>query len=376
VPLRRAGLALDATKAQLTLFDGSKGREMAKKFNVLMVAPSGGVYGGVEVYTATIAKEVIEGGGFDVRVVYRIPKGTALQDTMKRGLSKFGVSWRVIRCPDLQYLRDLLWADVIHCHFPLVYATFPARLLGKKLFVTVEAKRNLVEHGFKFWFGLNLAHAQWYISKFVAETWGKTTFDENCKIVPATSDLPTAYVPPSSRKGFFFIARWVPFKGLEQLVEAYATARIDRNDHPLFLFGDGPLRQHIERLVDHWKIRNFVEMPGFVMAAEKEAQMSSAKWNLAPVAFAEDLGLTPIEARCCGVPSIVSRAGGVPEGAGDQALFCDPGSVNSLKAALERASSMSDEEYNKRSDLCKRSLESYLPPTGFYQKEYMRVLES
>lgn len=349
---------------------------MSKKLNVLMVAPTGGVYGGVEVYTAAIAKEVFDVGQFNVKVVYRIPRGVPLQETMERGLAKFRVSWRVICSPDFQYLKDLFWADIIHCHFPLVYATFPARLFGKKLIVTVEAKRNTVEHGLQFILGLRLAHVQWYISKFVAETWGKSKFDENCRIVPATSDLPTAYVPPSSRLGFFFIARWVPLKGLEQLVEAYATAKINHEICPLFLYGDGPLRDKIENLVDQWKIREFVEMPGFVMAADKEARMSSSKWNIAPVAFAEDLGLTPIEARCCGVPSIVSRAGGVPEAAGDQAIFCEPGSVDSLRMALELAYEMSAEEYERRSDICKRSLHSYLPRPGFYNEEYLRVLRA
>lgn len=102
--------------------------------------------------------------------------------------------------------------------------------------------------------------------------------------------------------------------------------------------------------------------------------MSSSKWNVAPVAFAEDLGLTPIEARCCGVPSIVSRAGGVPEGAGDQAIFCEPGDVPSLRQSLEQAAEMSDQEYARRSEICKASLQSYLPQPGFYAAEYMRIL--
>ncbi|MES2438932.1 MAG: glycosyltransferase family 4 protein [Verrucomicrobiota bacterium] len=339
-----------------------------------MVAASEGSYGGVEVYTAAIAKDVLSSGECEVRVVYRVRRGVPIQDSLPRGLAKFGVTWRVLSMLDFQYLRDLLWADVVHCHFPVIYATYPARLLGKKLIITIEAKRK-PPHGLRFLFGLKLAHAQWYISQFVAESWGVSRFDENCRIVPATSDLPTAYVPPASRKGLFFIARWIPEKGLEQLVEAYATAHIDRQAHPLFLFGDGPLRNEIECLVDRWKIRDHVEMPGFASAAEKEEQMSSSMWNIAPVTFPEDLGLTPIEARCCAVPSIVSRVGGLPEAAGEHALFCEPGNVESLRKCLERAATMSGEEYESRSENCKASLSTYLPQPGFYYQEYLRFLK-
>ncbi len=341
---------------------------------VLMVAPSGGAHGGIEVFTAAIARDVLDSGEYDVRVVYRVGFGVSLQDTMERGLAKFRVPWRVIRMLDLRYLKDLFWADIVHCHFPLVYATYPARLLGKKLVITIEAKRHPTAHGLKFVLGLKLAHAQWYISKFVAGTWGCGKLDETHKIVPAISDLPTSHVPPNERKGFFFVARWVPLKGIEQLVEAYATADIDRREHPLFLYGDGPLRADIELLVDHWKIREFIDMPGFVLPEEKEAKMASSRWNIAPVAFNEDLGLTPIEARCCEVPSIVSRAGGVPEAAGDQAIFCEPGDVPSLRQALEQAAVMGEDEYLRRAKAGKDSLAIYLPPPGFYRQEYDRLL--
>lgn len=344
---------------------------MSKNLRILMVAPSDGSFGGVEVYTAAIARDVLDSASCEVRVVYRLPESQPVLDSLRRGLEKFRISWRVMRVPDFQYLKDLLWADVVHCHFPVVYATYPARLLGKTLIVTIEAKRNPI-HGRRFRWGLNLAHAQWYISKFVAKTWGVRSFDEDRRIVPATSDLPTAYVPPSSRKGFFFIARWIPEKGLEQLVEAYATARIDRAAHPLHLYGDGPLREKIEGLVDQWDIRQWVHMPGFVSAEEKDRQMSSSRWNIAPVTFPEDLGLTPIEARCCSVPSIVSQVGGLPEAAGDDALFCEPGDVDSLRKCLEEAAGMSPDEYERRSVRSKASLATYLPRKGFYHEEYLR----
>ena len=86
---------------------------MKKTTRVMMVAASEGSYGGMEVHTTATEQDAIASGNCEVQVM-----------------------WRVLSMLDFLYLRDLLWADVVHCHFPLIYATYPARLLGKKLIIT------------------------------------------------------------------------------------------------------------------------------------------------------------------------------------------------------------------------------------------------
>jgi glycosyltransferase involved in cell wall biosynthesis len=348
--------------------------ETFHKLKILTVAASGGAYGGVEVFTAAAARQALDSGPCEVRIVYRVPRKTVINPNLESGLRRFNVNWRIICFVDVRYVMDLLWADVIHCHFPVPYATFPARLLGKKLIVTVEAKHHETRHKFYHRAGLRLAHAQWFISEFVAKTWSACRSDSTSRIVPAICEIPSAHVAPSERKGFFFIARWVPLKGLEQIVEAYATAGFAKDRHPLLLYGDGMLHDEVHALIDKFGIREFVSTPGFVDATEKERAMASARWNLAPTAFAEDLGLTPIEARYCKVPSIVSDIGGLPEAAGADALYCKAGDVASLRQAMEQAAAMGEEEYARRSHACYKSLADYMPSKDFYLGEYKRLL--
>lgn len=338
-----------------------------------MVAPSPGKYGGIEAFTASIARETLDSGDVDVRLVFRLRKGGVLTTNFTDGIAAHRVNWRMMSGLDFQYLKDLLWADVVNCHFPLIYATYPARLLGKKLVVTVENRR-FASHGWPFWIGLRLAHARWYISSFVGSTWEGDSPWEGSSIIPAVSKLPETYVEPSLRKGFFFIARWVPEKGLEQLLEAYATADIDHARHPLSLLGDGDLRPQIEAMIDDLRIRDYICAPGFVDHDEKCRRIASARWNVAPAAFPEDLGLSPIEARACGVPSIVSRAGGLPEAGGSAALLCEPGDVATLRLALEQAAAMAEPEYLTRCRECRESLDTYLPRKNFYADAFKKII--
>ena len=340
-----------------------------------MVAPSPGKYGGIEAFTASMAEETLASGGVDVRIVYRLRKGGKLTTNFTDGIAAHHVPWRMMRGLDWQYLKDLWWADIVNCHFPLVYATFPARLLGKKLIVSMENRR-LAAHGPQFGWGLRLAHLRWYISAFVAETWEGSVPWQGTSTVPAASKLSDLEVAPEKRCGFFFIARWVPLKGLEQLLEAYASADIDHAVHPLILLGDGELREPMEQQIDRLRIRSFVTAPGFVSHEEKCQAMAAARWNIAPAAFPEDLGLSPIEARACSVPSIVSRAGGLPEAGGQEALLCEPGDVPTLRRAIEEAAGMDEAAYRAKCLSCRESLARYLPKVDFYADAFKAMVKT
>lgn len=346
---------------------------MKRRIRVLMVAPTPDEYGGIAAFTASIARQTLDSGSVDVRIVYRRPGGGPISEKFQRDLAVHGVPWRMMNGLDLRYLDDLLWADVINCHFPLLYATYPARILFKKLVVTVE-NRQMPCHGILFKLGLKLADARWYISDFVRKSWEGSEHWDQSAVIPAITKLPNAYVEPSERRGFFFVARWVPLKGLEQLVEAYARADLDRSMHPLILAGNGVLRPQILEMIDSLKLTEHVKTPGFLSYDDKVSLMTRSRWNVAPAAFPEDLGLTPIEARACGVPSIVSNIGGLPEAAGEDSLKCVSGDVDSLRVALETAAAMSQSEYQRYSLSCQESLFHYLPDKDFYSRSFQNIV--
>ena len=51
-----------------------------------------------------------------------------------------------------------------------------------------------------------------------------------------------------NRKGFLFIGRWVPNKGIRILLEAYRQVSPDPELWPLTLVGDGPLHNEVKKL--------------------------------------------------------------------------------------------------------------------------------
>jgi glycosyltransferase involved in cell wall biosynthesis len=51
--------------------------------------------------------------------------------------------------------------------------------------------------------------------------------------------------------------------------------------------------------------------------------------------FYEGFGFTILEAMACGIPSVVSTGGSIPEVAGNASIICDPGEPDSFAAAIE-----------------------------------------
>jgi glycosyltransferase involved in cell wall biosynthesis len=187
------------------------------------------------------------------------------------------------------------------------------------------------------------------------------------------SDLPEGILPISERSGFIFAARWIENKGLRVLLEAYADASIDREEWPLTLLGDGPLRPEIEKMIESRGIDG-VDIRGFVGNETRNDLIRRARWMVTPPHTNEDLGLTPIEARHVGVPAIITRDGGLPEAGGKYALICEPNDPAGLRDLLETAAAMPEDKYRRISNATHEELLDYLQPMSVYADAYDRVL--
>jgi glycosyltransferase involved in cell wall biosynthesis len=185
--------------------------------------------------------------------------------------------------------------------------------------------------------------------------------------------MPSGEISSNQRKGFLFLGRWIPNKGLRILIEAYHQLAPDPQTWPLNLVGDGPLRPEVEKLIMDKKIKGVI-LHGFVSEEERLHRTRQAKWMVTPPHTNEDLGLTPLEARSVGVPCIVSEDGGVPETGGVHALRCEPNSVESLLSCLQRSVNMKESEYERMSLLAKERLEDYVRPLDEYAEEYLKLV--
>ncbi len=348
---------------------------MPRRVKLLLAGPTQGSYGGLEAFVTTLARAIASWPEFDLRVCWKVVKGRSVEEALRKVTSALPCPATFVRSGAGELMRHILWADLVHGQNTSPDIVLPARLLNKKVVLTIHNWRH---RGpgllLKLW-GLSarLAHRRWYNSGFVWDTWEPDGRRQGSERVPTVCGLPDCWRPPGERRGFLFMGRWIANKGIDDLVRAYAAARLDPEAWPLLLLGDGPLRGEIQRLVAELGVAG-VRMPGFVDDAAKAPLLASARWLVAPPRTREDLGLTPIEARNVGVPVIITRDGGLPEAGGDAALVAEPGDVEGLTACLLRAAAMPEEEYRARGERGRETLRDFLRPLEFYRASYLEVL--
>lgn len=310
---------------------------------------------------------------FAVKICFKKVKGFSLHPSLAEMMR--GQPVMFVDRAGSELADAVRWADIVHLQNASPDVVFLAKLLRKRLVMTIHnyMSRHWNAHRLLWRLGARLADARWYNSNFVWRTWEGDRPLPGSRKVATTSRLPEGWTAPAERRGFVFVGRWIANKGLDTLVDAYAQADLDRSIWPLTLIGDGPLRPNIEGHIRRHGLTN-VKTPGFVDNATKTQVMKSARWIVAPPHTNEDLGLTPLEGRNLGVPSIITRDGGLPEAGGAQALVCEPNDPAALARLLEQAARMSPEEYAKRAEATKHELAVEMVPLTFYAESYRRLI--
>ena len=341
---------------------------------VLIATPSQGRLGGLEAFVLALGESMKQAPDLEVRLCFKLVRGAAFSDELRARCDQAGVNYAAVPRASAELFKNIRWAEVVHAQNPSPDIALVARLTGRPLVMTIINHRSESTslHARLWGWAARLANERCYISDFVRRTWEPGGLRQNSQVMPAVSSLPPERAVSWERAGFFFIGRWIANKGLEELIEAYATANLDHARWPLTLAGDGPRRPPVEELIARYKLTT-VRCPGFVSDEEKFLQMGRAKWNVAPPHTREDLGLTPMEARHLAVPSIITRDGGLPEAAGPHALVAEPGDVASLRARLEEAAAMPEEEYRRRALASQAQLREFLRPLSEYHALYCQV---
>jgi len=128
-------------------------------------------------------------------------------------------------------------------------------------------------------------------------------------------------------------------KGFDVALEAIARVAPDRPDVRLLIVGDGEERAALERLTSRLGVADRVEFAG-VQPQERVAEyLVASDVFLFPTRRDEAGPLVLPQAMACGLPSVASMAGGIPEvlepADGSRAgLLVRPGSVEELEAAI------------------------------------------
>lgn len=347
------------------------------RLKLMICGSSQGAYGGIEAVMFALADAARDSGQFDVRIVFKLVKSASTQASLEDAIGSCEHDCHIVRRTDPRLLTWIHESDLVHVQNVPPDILACCKLLGKPLVSTIHNYRRprFCLHRLLWDTGVNLCDFVTFNSAFVRSTWDQGNPNRRHHVVPAVCRLPERQSPGGKRRGFAFISRWIPNKGADTLIKAYNSARLDRENWPLVMMGEGPELSRIRKdLIPDGGPG--IELLGRVDDHEKWHRIAAAKWMVVPPHTLEDMGLTPIEARTLGTPVIASRDGGLTESAGKDALFFEPGNVEALSHKLEEAACMDETSYLTLAEQAQQSLDSYLLPFSFYHQLYHRATQA
>ena len=155
------------------------------------------------------------------------------------------------------------------------------------------------------------------------------------------SALPARLAPGARERVFLFVGRAVADKGADAFVAAFAAARGALPGWRAVMIGadrffpGSPETPFLRRLRVEAAAAG-VEMLGYRPHADVLEAMARAAVVAVPSRWQEPFGLTALEALASGAALICAPHGGLPEVAGDAALYAAPDAPGALAAAMVR----------------------------------------
>ncbi|MFH1980813.1 MAG: glycosyltransferase [Pseudomonadota bacterium] len=132
-----------------------------------------------------------------------------------------------------------------------------------------------------------------------------------------------------------FVGRLERSKGLPLLLHAVARMKRAGVSASLTIAGEGSQRAHLEKLIRRLKLTAAVALIGFQAHRELPAVYRRHSLLVLPALY-EAFGRVIVEAGLCGLPTVATRVGGIPEliADGRTGLLVRPGDVQALSAAI------------------------------------------
>lgn len=337
---------------------------------VFLISNTFGSYGGMEAFTLNLATYLLR-NGIEVRLCFRHLKAVTQMDESLEHACRPIYHHVIHLSKNSDLSAHITWADLVHSQNPSPAICFPCSLLSTPLFLTIhhQFSKSSFYKNFLHRRSRDCAAQYYYNSSFVQESWEKNPGQP--RVVFTNSDTHFSFAPFENRKGFISMSRLVANKGVDLLIQAYLQAKIDHQQYPLTIIGEGPLLPKCRALA---KDSPHIFFTGFVSSDQKYQLLAQSKWLVAVPEVAEDMGLTPLEARSQGVPCIISNMGGLPEVAGKEAIITKDSSLNSLVTSLEEAATMSEYTYQKQAHSTFTSAKKIIVPYSFYPEEYRKII--
>ena len=130
-----------------------------------------------------------------------------------------------------------------------------------------------------------------------------------------------------------------PRKNIQRLIEAYDNLASDSDIEELpqlvLAGGKGWLCDDIYKAAENSKVKDLINFTGFVDTEDLPLLMKGAEFFCFPSLY-EGFGIPPVEAMACGTPILAAKAASLPEVLGDQAVYVDPLSVDSIALGMKK----------------------------------------
>ncbi|OJW28080.1 MAG: hypothetical protein BGO51_24540 [Rhodospirillales bacterium 69-11] len=158
-------------------------------------------------------------------------------------------------------------------------------------------------------------------------------------VLPNCLEIDSLPPPVAREKLILFVGRLVAEKGPDAFLAACAAALPDLPGWRAEMIGadrsrvDSPDTPFVRQLRAAAEAAG-VALPGYRDHPQVLAAMRRAAIVVVPSRWAEPFGLVALEAMACGAALVCSPRGGLPDVAGDAALYADPDRPGELAAAL------------------------------------------
>ena len=283
-------------------------------------------------------------------------------------------SWRVSRAVKEVVASHNIEIVVFGAAAPLALMSSALRKSGVKKIIALT-------HGHEVWWakifpfnfaikriGKSVDHLT-YLGEFTRQAISKALTDKSAKeMVKIAPGIDTAHFIPQpdamqkrkdlglqDKKIIISVGRLVHRKGQDKLIEAMPDVLRKIPNAHLLIVGEGPYKNHLEKLVNKLSLKENVTFAGRIMYDRLPSYLSAADLFAMPSRSrffgleVEGLGIVYLEASACGIPVLAGNSGGAPDAVleGVTGLCVDGTNVAEIASAVieicsdaERASHM------------------------------------
>jgi glycosyltransferase involved in cell wall biosynthesis len=137
---------------------------------------------------------------------------------------------------------------------------------------------------------------------------------ERIHVIPCGADtnlfLPTSERPPGGVR-FVMVSRLADEKGCRESIAAFAEVAANSRDASLDIYGDGPARTELVRLVETHQLADRVTFHGHVDSATLATRLPRYDVFIQHSLHNEGFGVSIAEAMACGLPVVATSVGGI-----------------------------------------------------------------